>query len=519
MKLFRTLLAALALTALGSVSAMAQSGCSYIVQGAVLTAAQWNACFQQKQNVLGYTAVNKGGDTMLGVFKTMASSASGTGFNLIPGAAPTSPNNGDMWVTAAGLYVRINGATIGPLVDGTSSPVTSVFGRTGAVVAATSDYSFSQISGSVAASQLPNPSSSTLGGVKSLAAVSHNFLTSIGTNGTPTQAQPACADISDAGSGCSSSGGGTTPPQGRLTLVTGVPVMTSDQTAKSTVYYDCYNGNTVPYYTGSAVSTLSITSCEISMGLDAVTPRISSGSLYDVFALNSSGLVICAGPAWTNSTTRSSAIHNTKGFWTNTASLTHCYGGASGTTDYGAISADQATYLGTIYATANGQTGMAFKPAPAAGGANAFLGLYNAYNRVKYESRSLDSTSTWTYATATWHVANAGGTGSGLLNRISWVDGLGQSTADAQYSVSSSTSTGIQAVVGVNFDATTGAPSGLGGQTTQTGATAEAATITGRDHLVSIGFHYAQAMEYASGATVTFTGSSIEQALYLSLEM
>ena len=31
------------------------------------------------------------------------------------GAAPTSPNDGDLWTTTAGLYVRINGATVGPL--------------------------------------------------------------------------------------------------------------------------------------------------------------------------------------------------------------------------------------------------------------------------------------------------------------------------------------------------------------------------------------------------------------------
>lgn len=31
------------------------------------------------------------------------------------GAAPTSPVNGDMWTTTAGLYVRINGSTVGPL--------------------------------------------------------------------------------------------------------------------------------------------------------------------------------------------------------------------------------------------------------------------------------------------------------------------------------------------------------------------------------------------------------------------
>jgi hypothetical protein len=31
------------------------------------------------------------------------------------GTAPTSPVNGDLWVTSAGLYVRINGVTVGPL--------------------------------------------------------------------------------------------------------------------------------------------------------------------------------------------------------------------------------------------------------------------------------------------------------------------------------------------------------------------------------------------------------------------
>jgi len=31
------------------------------------------------------------------------------------GSAPTSPVNGDMWTTTAGLFVRINGVTVGPL--------------------------------------------------------------------------------------------------------------------------------------------------------------------------------------------------------------------------------------------------------------------------------------------------------------------------------------------------------------------------------------------------------------------
>ncbi len=50
-------------------------------------------------------------------------------------------------------------------------------------------------SGTVPAEALPAPTSTTFGGVKSLAATSHKFLTSIGTDGIPVAAQPAASDI------------------------------------------------------------------------------------------------------------------------------------------------------------------------------------------------------------------------------------------------------------------------------------------------------------------------------------
>lgn len=50
---------------------------------------------------------------------------------------------------------------------------------------------------SVPASALPNPSSSTLGGVNSKAAVTHNFLTGIGTDGSVSAAQPTTADVAE----------------------------------------------------------------------------------------------------------------------------------------------------------------------------------------------------------------------------------------------------------------------------------------------------------------------------------
>lgn len=46
---------------------------------------------------------------------TLPASASGNAsLNMPHGSAPSSPSNGDIWTTTAGMYVRINGATYGP---------------------------------------------------------------------------------------------------------------------------------------------------------------------------------------------------------------------------------------------------------------------------------------------------------------------------------------------------------------------------------------------------------------------
>ena len=61
---------------------------------------------------------------------TVASSTGGAGFNLPPGAAPTSPVNGDVWTTSAGMYARINGSTVGPFGTGGSTVYPSGTGFT-----------------------------------------------------------------------------------------------------------------------------------------------------------------------------------------------------------------------------------------------------------------------------------------------------------------------------------------------------------------------------------------------------
>lgn len=113
----RALLASAILPALATAAA-AQSSPG-LVTGQVPTAAQWNSYFAAKQDLLGFTPLSTAGGVMTGRLVTAAPTTAGSGFRLPQGAAPTSPVNGDMWVTSAGLFVRVNGSTLSPITGGT----------------------------------------------------------------------------------------------------------------------------------------------------------------------------------------------------------------------------------------------------------------------------------------------------------------------------------------------------------------------------------------------------------------
>lgn len=55
------------------------------------------------------------GGSMTGLLTTVATATGTAGLRLPHGTAPTTPTNGDLWTTTAGVYARINGATVGPL--------------------------------------------------------------------------------------------------------------------------------------------------------------------------------------------------------------------------------------------------------------------------------------------------------------------------------------------------------------------------------------------------------------------
>jgi hypothetical protein len=187
------------------------------------------------------------------------------------------------------------------------------------------------------------------------------------------------------------------PPQGRLTLTSGTPVLANSVTAGTAVYYTPYVGNLVPIYNGAA--TLATAFTELTLSLVAAH---TANSIYDVFVFSNNGvLTVVTGPAWTTGTAGSGArgsgggttqLARVNGFWVNAVELS----GRNGATTY-TIDANKATYVGTILMDGtNGQCSCLV-----AAGQSRRWGVWNAYNRVSNILRVVDSTASWTYATAT----------------------------------------------------------------------------------------------------------------------
>src|ERR1043166_8185413 len=86
-------------------------------------------------------------------------------------------------------------------------------------------------------------------------------------------------------------------PQGRLTLVSGSPVMGADAIGAASVYYAPYEGNLCPVYNG----TIFVNQAFAEQSLALVSNHVAN-NIYDVFAfLNNGVLTIATAPAWSNS--------------------------------------------------------------------------------------------------------------------------------------------------------------------------------------------------------------------------
>jgi hypothetical protein len=283
--------------------------------------------------------------------------------------------------------------------------------------------------------------------------------------------------------------GGTGPPQGRLTLQTATPVMTTTQSAKTTIFYTPYTGLLVPIYSGTSFAMTSI-GAELSQTTTDTTKSpaaVAANSLYDLYVWSDGGTMRCTrGPAWTSATARgtgagTSELVKVNGIWLNNVAITN------------GPAAQRGTYVGTVRSNGSSQIDWTYGTVAAGGGAGVF-GIWNAYNRRYVESHSGNNANSWTYASTTVRAANAANT-----TRHSFICGLEEDVFSADY-VAATDNAGS---IGVGYDATN-AFSGRQG----TNYNASAATVTGTYSTTAFGFHFFQACEVCDLTSSNFYGDN-----------
>jgi hypothetical protein len=145
--------------------------------------------------------------------------------------------------------------------------------------------------------------------------------------------------------------GGNMIPGGRLTLVSGSPLMSVDTTS-TTLYYSPYSSDTFPVLDGTLAWQIRTFS---SSRTDQVGAQMSGGSKWaggqsrDVFGTISGS--ICTGPSWPGSDLTSRKLTRYAGVLVNSAVIT------CDTTSITAVSCPQyqCTYLGSINPSVTGQ--------------------------------------------------------------------------------------------------------------------------------------------------------------------
>lgn len=216
----------------------------------------------------------------------------------------------------------------------------------------------------------------------------------IGTAGAVTSTQPTNARIIGQADSTTTMILGFIPVQGttqficngRLTLTTAVPVTTADVTAATTLFFTPYAGGQIALYSGTVWNLRTLT--EISIAVPATTVQ-----MYDVFCFDNSGTPALELTAWTNDTTRATALTTQNGVLVKSGTTTRRYLGSCRTT------------------SVSGQTEDSFT--------KRFV--WNYYNRVMRTLKVFEATDSWGYNTAAYRQARATAT-----NQVECVIGVAE---------------------------------------------------------------------------------------------
>jgi hypothetical protein len=266
----------------------------------------------------------------------------------------------------------------------------------------------------------------------------------------------------------------------RLTTETGVPVSTTDQTGKSTIYLTPFNGKYIALYDGASAWAY-LSSAEVSLALSGLTDAKN----YDVFAYSNAGtLTLELSAAWTNDTTRADALTTQDGVWVKSGATTR-------------------RHVGTIRTTSTTTT------ADSGGGGTTQVGgqryVWNRDNQVSRGLSVIDTTNSWTYGTDTIRQAN-GATG----NKVEYVTGDAASFVEAFVSVTAGliSSSARGAKVGVGIDSTSAFSGFRSGGYISGGATAYSPLHGRYIGYPGLGYHFLSWNEKGADGTSTFLGDN-----------
>lgn len=271
----------------------------------------------------------------------------------------------------------------------------------------------------------------------------------------------------DAGSAGAPGSGNPNTCDGRLTLTSGTPVTTGDVTAATTLYFTPYKGSLIGTYSGSAWSVNSFTEKSITLA------SLTAGLPYDCFIVD--GTLALELTAWTNTTTRATALTTQDGILVKTGATTR-------------------RYLGTICIVATGESEDSV----------ARRMVWNYYNRVERPMFVTDATDNWTYATATWRAAN----GTLTNHQVEFVVGVAEDAVDAQLGVRAGFSSGVAGSIGIGLSSTSAPATGSVFIDYSSGAT-ESVNLTASYHgIPAVGYGFLSWLEYTRSSTITFYGDS-----------
>lgn len=298
------------------------------------------------------------------------------------------------------------------------------------------------------------------------------------------------------------------PPQGRLTLQTATPVMTTTQSAKTTIFYTPYNGRFCPVYDGTEFTMMPFS--EISVATTDTTKNpaaIGASKVNDWFVWNDAGTMrIGHGPDWTSDTVRSAgtALVMVNGVLLNSIAITN------------GPAASRGTYVGTTRSNGSSQIDWILGAA-ASGGTAAFLGVWNTYNRRFIATAVTDSGANYTYSSATIRQARAS-TG----NQATFVLGLQEDSLDLTFSsrVDTVASTSAAGAFGIGLDTTTAYTNGARCLVlAPTAAISRFAGTIGTKWWPGIGVHTASMIESSDGTNSNTFNVDSTQTLTISAWM